>query len=100
MCTPLWAVAEGWVVTVSCVAAPAVIVMAVDVTLVRPVAEKLNVRSPAVPLKDGRAKGRETVEISVAGGSLTKNPPPVAIAAVTVTPPRLTGIPPPQRTWT
>src|SRR2546427_4041121 len=54
--TPLCAVADGWVVTLSCVAAPAVIVMAVELTAVRPVAEKLNVRSPAVPLMDKLVK--------------------------------------------
>src|SRR3989441_580909 len=42
--TPFWAVADGWVVTVTCVAAPAVIVMGVDVAPVGPVGEEVGER--------------------------------------------------------
>src|SRR2546422_820991 len=48
--TPLCAVAEGWVVSVSWVAAPAVMVMVPDTTSVSPGAVKCRVRSPTAPL--------------------------------------------------
>src|SRR6266566_2187232 len=49
---PLCAVLDGWVVMPSCVAAPAVIDMVVDVAAESPEALKLRVRSPAVPVID------------------------------------------------
>src|SRR5207237_53064 len=48
--TPLGAVLEGWVVRLNWVAAPAVIVIVVEVADVSPVAVKLKVRSPVAPV--------------------------------------------------
>src|SRR2546428_4039741 len=85
---------------VNCVAAPAVIVMAVELTAVRPVAEKLNVRSPAVPLIERLVKVATPVAIVVAVSVPPKVPPPAAIAAVTTTPAWLTAFPAPSRNCT
>src|SRR3989441_312196 len=87
-------------VTVSWVAAPAVIVMAVDVTLVSPVAEKLSVRSPAVPLIARLVKDATPLPVVVAVSVPPNVPPPVAITAVTTTPAWLTGFPAPSPSCT
>jgi hypothetical protein len=84
--TPLDAVAEGWVVTVNWDAAPAVTVTVVEVAPVSPVAAKLSVRSPAVPLIAKFVKLATPVPSVVAVTVPPSVPPPVAIAAVTVTP--------------
>src|SRR5712692_11594517 len=96
---PLGTVAEGCVVTVSWVAAPAVIVTAVELTLVRPVAEKLSVRLPAVPVIARLVKAATPVPLVVAVSVPPNVPPPVAIAAVTTTPAWLTALPAASRTW-
>src|SRR3989442_1100580 len=102
--TPLCAVADGSVVTVNCVAVPAVMVITVELTPVRPVAEKLSVRSPAVPLMDKLVKLATPVPVVVAVSVPPNVPPPVAIAAVTVIPPWFTAFPVPflmlrRRPW-
>src|SRR5438552_12697334 len=50
--TPPCAVADGWVVSVNWLAAPAPTVIVPETASVRPVALKLRVRSPVVPLID------------------------------------------------
>src|SRR5207302_894045 len=54
--TPLCAVADGWVVRVRGVATPAPTVMVPETAGARPVALKLRVRSPAVPLSERLVK--------------------------------------------
>src|ERR1043166_9053968 len=98
--TPLCAALEGWVVMLSCVAAPAVMVMAVDAALANPVAEKLNVRSPATPVIDRFVKRATPLPFVVAVSVPPRLPPPVAIAAVTVTPVWLTALPLASRSCT
>ncbi len=90
----------GCTVRLSCVAAPAVIVMTVELTPVRPGAEKLSVRSPAVPLIARFVNDATPVPIVVAVRVPPNVPPPAAIAAVTVTPAWLTGLFAPSRTCT
>src|SRR2546425_1261691 len=97
---PLWADAEGCVVKVSCVAAPAVIEMALDPTLVSPVALKFSVRSPAVPVIARFVKVATPPAVVTAVSVPPSVPPPVAIAAVTVTPDWLTAFPAPSRSCT
>ena len=96
--TPLCAVLDGSVVTVNWVAAPAVIVTVAELTPVSPVAEKLRVRSPAAPVIARLANVAAPVPVVVAVSAPPKVPPPVAIAAVTVMPAWLTGLPLASRT--
>src|SRR2546429_4083809 len=72
-------------------AVPAVSVTVAELTPVSPVAEKLRVRSPAVPVIARLVKVATPVSVVVAVRVPPSVPPPVAIAAVTVTPPWLTG---------
>src|SRR5882724_9955454 len=97
--TPLWAVPEGWVVRLSWVAAPAMMVIVPDVTPVRPAALKLKVRSPAVPVMVRFVKLATPLPFVAAVRVPPRVPPPVAIAAVSVTPLWLTGLPLASRTW-
>src|SRR5439155_1117671 len=92
--TPLCAVLDGSVVTVSCVPVPAVIVTVAELTPVSPVAEKLRVRSPAVPAIARLVKVATPVPVVVALRVPPSVPAPVAIVAVTVTPAWLTSLPP------
>src|SRR5437773_1629966 len=91
--TPLCAVLEGCVVTVSWVAVPAVTVIVPEVATVSPVALKLRVRSPTVPVTERFVKLAVPPEVVVAVSVPPSVPPPVAIAAVTVTPTWLTAVP-------
>ncbi len=97
---PLCAVADGWVVTVSSLAAPALSVIGPEVTLTKLGAEKLSVRSPIVPLIDRLAKLATPLAFVVAVAVPPRVPPPVVIAAVTVTPAWFTGLPAPSRSCT
>jgi len=98
--TPLWADVDGWVVTVSCVAAPAPRVIVPELAGVRPVALKLSVRSPAVPVIARLVNDATPVPIVVAVRVPPSVPAPVAIAAVTVTPAWFTGLFAPSRSCT
>jgi len=69
---------------------------ATDLTGVRPVALKLSVRSPPVPLMERFVKLAVPPEVVVAVSVPPSVPPPVAIAAVTVTPVSLTALPAPH----
>src|SRR2546429_7711854 len=80
-------VVDGSVVTVNWVAVPAVSVTVAELTLVSPVAEKLRVRSPAVPVIARLVKVATPVPVVVAVSVPPHVPPPVAIAAVTGTRP-------------
>src|SRR3989441_987387 len=71
-----------------------------ELTPVSPVAEKLSVRSPAVPLMDKLVKLATPLPLVVAVSVPPSVPPPVAIAAVTTTPAWLTGLPDPSRSCT
>src|SRR5947208_16510437 len=75
------------------VAAPAVMVIAPDVAELSPVALKLRVRSPAVPVIDRSVKLATPLAFVVAVSVPPSVPPPVAIAAVTVTPASPAGLP-------
>jgi hypothetical protein len=66
--------------------APALSAIVPDVAAVSPVALKLNVRSPTVPLIDRLVKVATPPLFVIAVAVPPKLPPPVAIAAVTVTP--------------
>src|SRR2546425_232684 len=98
--TPLCAEAEGWVVIVSCVAAPAPTVIVPEVAPVSPVALKLNVRSPAVPVIARFVK----VATPLPSVFLFNDPPTAALPAPS--PPValpiywLTGLPAPSRSCT
>ena len=98
--TPLCAVAEGCVVTVRWSAGPAVSVIVPEVTGVSPVALKRSVRFPTVPLIARSVKVAAPVPLVVAVSVPPRVPPPVAIAAVTVTPAWLTALPAPSRSCT
>src|SRR5882724_704802 len=97
--TPLWALLDGWVVMLSCDAAPAVRVIVPEVAEVSPVAVKLKVRSPAVPVIARFVKLATPLPFVAAVSVPPSVPPPIAIAAVTVTPLWLTGFPLPSRIW-
>ena len=81
-------------------AAPAPTVMVPETAGVRPVALKLSVRSPVVPLMERFVKLAVPPEVVVAVSVPPNVPAPVAIAAVTVTPDWLTGLPAPSRSCT
>src|SRR5207248_6501417 len=81
------------------VAAPAVMVIVPDVAELSPVALKLRVRSPAAPVIDRFVKLAAPFAFVVAVSVPPSVPPPVAIAAVTVTPAWLTELPLASRTW-
>src|SRR5437588_9389 len=81
-------------------AAPAVIVIVVDVADVSPVAVKLRVRSPAVPVIARLVKLATPLPFVVALSVPPSVPPPVAIAAVTVTWAWLTALPLASRSCT
>src|SRR2546430_17058351 len=74
-------------------AGPAVIVIVPEVAAVRPVALKLSVRSPAGPVIARFVKLATPLPFVVAVSVPPSVPPPVAIAAVTVTPAWLTALP-------
>src|SRR5438477_392173 len=97
--TPLWALLDGWVVMLTWVAAPAVMVIVPDVAELSPVALKLRVRSPAAPVIDRFVKLAAPFAFVVAVSVPTSVPPPVAIAAATVTPAWLSGLRLASRTW-
>src|SRR5207237_2290716 len=90
--TPLCAVAEGWVVSVNWVAAPAPTVIVPETAGVRAVALKLRVRSPVVRSEERRVgqAGRPAVVVAVRVPHSV--PPRVAIAAGTITPEGLTAL--------
>ncbi len=71
-----------------------------ETTCVRPVALKLNVRSPIVPLMARSVKLATPLAFVVAVSVPPRVPPPAAIAAVTVTPAWLTRLPAPSRSCT
>ncbi len=98
--TPPCAVADGWVVSVNWLGAPALTVMVPETACVRPVAPKLRVRSPAVPLIARLVKLATPLPSVAAVAVPPKLPPPVAIAAVTVTPAWLTALPAASRSCT
>src|SRR5512145_1206326 len=97
--TPLCALGEGWVVTASRVAAPAVMVIVPDTTSVRLGAVNRSVRSPIVPVMAKFVNVATPLAVVVAVGDPLSVPPPVAIAAVTTTPLRLTGFPETSCSW-
>ncbi len=66
----------------------------------RPVALKLRVRSPVVPLTDRLVKVATPLPLVAAVNVPPSVPPPVAIAAVTVTPAWLTALPAASRSCT
>ena len=72
--------------SVTCVAAPAPTVIVVDTAPVSPVAEKPSVRSPAAPVMERLVKLASPLPSVAAVNVPPSVPPPVAIAAVTVTP--------------
>ena len=82
------------------VAAPAVMVIVPDVTAVRPVALNVKVRSPAVPVIARLVKLAAPLPFVVAVSVPPRVPPPVAIAAVTVTWAWLTALPLASRSCT
>src|ERR1043165_7611242 len=93
--TPLCALADGCVVIVSWLAGgggAAVISMVFDVTPVKDVALKLNVRDPAAPLIDRFVNVATPLALVVAAAVPPRVPPPLAIAAVTTTPDWLTAL--------
>jgi len=96
--TPLWAWLDGWVVMLSCDAAPAVRVIVPEVAEVSPVAVKLKVRSPPSGDREIR-EARHSAAVRRGGERAPERPAPIAIAAVTVTPLWLTGFPLPSRIW-
>ena len=71
-----------------------------EVATVSPVALKLRVRSPTVPVTERFVKLAVPPEVVVAVSVPPSVPPPVAIAAVTVTPDWLTALPAPSRSCT
>src|SRR2546429_8743730 len=77
-------------------AVPAVSVTVAELTPVSPVAEKLRVRSPAAPVIARFVKVATPVSVVVAVRGAPSVPPPLAIAAGTVTPPWLTPVPAPS----
>ena len=97
---PLCAVFEGWVVMPSWVATPAVMEIVVDVAAASPEALKLRVRSPTVPVIDRSVKLATPLAFVVAVSVPPSVPPPVAIAAVTVTPASPAGLPLASRSCT
>jgi len=99
---PLPAVIGELAVTVDWAAeiAPALSAIVPDVAALSPVALKLSVRSPAVPLIDRLVKVATPPLFVVAVTAPPRLPPPVAMAAVTVTPAWLTALPAPSRSCT
>src|SRR5205814_1761660 len=98
--TPLCAVAEGWVVSVSCVAAPAPTVIVVGTAPVRPLAEKPSVRSPAAPVMERLVKLASPLPFVDA---IAEPPDLHALTprrAFDLTPDSLTGLPAPSRSCT
>src|SRR5688572_30165275 len=97
---PLTAALEGWVVIVSWVAAEggaAVIEMAADVAPLSPAALKDRVRLPADPVIERSVYDATPEALVIAVVVPPRVPPPLAIAAVTVTPLWETGLPPASR---
>ncbi len=93
------AVAEGgWTMT-SCVAAPAVIVTALEFAVARPVLVNCSVRAPTVPAIDRPAKVARPFASLFTVAVPPSVPPPDAIAAVTDLIPG-TALPKASRTWT
>jgi len=84
----------------SWVAAPAVIVIVVEVAAVSPEALKLNVRSPAVPLIARFVYVATPLPFVIAVAVPPSVPPPVAMAAVTAAPLWLTVLPLASRSCT
>src|SRR3989441_1040702 len=97
---PLWADAEGWVVIVSCVAAPAPTVIVPDVAPVSPVDRKSGVQGKSVDLGGRRIIKKTPPAVVTAVRVPSSVPPPVAIAAVTVTRDWFRGLPVPSRSCT
>src|SRR5256885_15860533 len=85
---------------VSGVAAAAVIVIVPDVAAVSPVAENVRLRSPVVPVMARFVKLATPLAFVAAVSVPPRVPLPVAIAAVTVTPVWLTGLPLASRSCT
>src|SRR5207237_101121 len=85
---------------VSWVAAPAPTVIVPETAGVRPVALKLNIGRPAGRQRVRFVKLAVPPEVVVAVSVPPNVPAPVAIAAVTVTPDWLTGLPAPSRSCT
>src|SRR2546429_9845812 len=81
-------------------AVPAVSVTVAELTPVSPVAEKLRVRSPAVPVIARFVKVATPVSVVVAVRLPPSGPPPVAVAAGPVTPALLPAGPAPARRCT
>ncbi len=80
-------------------AAPAPTVIVPETAGVSPVALRLRVRPPAAPLIDRLVNVATPLAFVVAVAVPPSVPPPVAIAAVTVTPAWLTAFPAPSRSW-
>src|SRR2546425_67174 len=93
-------VVVGCTENTSCVAAPAVTVMVPEVTALSPVAPKVRVRSPTVPVIARFVKVATPPAVVMAVRVPPSAPAPVAMAAVTVTPDWLTGLPAPSRSCT
>ena len=94
---PVWADVDGWVVTASFVAEPAVMLTLPEVTDVNDGAVNRNVLVPTVPVIE-RFVNVATPEASdVAVVVPPSVPPPLKIAAVTTTPETGTGLPEPSR---
>ncbi|MBK8006655.1 MAG: hypothetical protein IPK12_22955 [Gemmatimonadetes bacterium] len=90
---PLCAVVEGAVVSASCVAVPAPMVMVPELTPVRPGALKASVRPPELPLMARSVKLATPLALLCWVSVPPSVPPPVAMAAVTGTPACATALP-------
>ena len=96
---PFAADAEGCCTITSWVAAPAVMLIAVEVAPVRPVLVNCSVRAPTVPVMDRPAKVATAVPPVLTVAVPPSVPPPVRMVAVTEVVP-VTGFPEASRTWT
>ena len=90
--TAFWAAADGWVVMLNRLGAPAEMVMVPEVTLMRLVAVKERVRSPDVPVIIRLMNGATPEALVVIVTVPPRVPPPEAIAAETSTPAELTAL--------
>ena len=86
-------------VIASCVAAPGVRVMALEVTPVNPVALKLSVRLPMTPVIDRLVKVATPAALVSTVVVPPSVPPPAAMETVTPTPDWFTAFPAASRSW-
>src|ERR1043165_8274074 len=98
---PLVALADGWVVIVSCDAAPAPIVMPLETASVKPVAVKHRVQVPAGPriARSLKLAAPEAPVVAVRVPPKVAPEGPEASAAVITMPDWATGFPDASRSW-